>query len=81
MVDARDKFATGLLEAEYGPFLEVLRSVATDELPTYCRQTIAECTARMRELGPSRLNMPFSPSWRLSGARAEIPSQGGAEGA
>ncbi len=59
LVNARDEFSQGKLDAAYLPFLKVVGSLASSDIPIYCRQILTECADRIREFGPSRLEYPL----------------------
>ncbi len=55
LIAARDEFSRDNLEAGFAPYLRVVATMASSQIPIYCRQMLAECADRMREFGPSRL--------------------------
>ncbi|HJR79449.1 MAG TPA: MFS transporter [Anaerolineales bacterium] len=55
LIEAREQFAQGELEGGFQPFLNIISSIPSEEIPLYYRQVFSECSNRITEFGRNRL--------------------------
>src|SRR5512140_1410880 len=54
LVEARDRFAAGEMDAGLAAFVHSVEAIATAAASRYCRLMLAECATRLGEFGWSR---------------------------
>jgi hypothetical protein len=59
LIDAREQFARGELDAGFKKLLNVIDWLLSQDIQSHCRQILTECQLRMREFGPARLEYPL----------------------
>jgi hypothetical protein len=55
LVTARDAFSREDIEGGLAPFLRVVASRNSSQIPSYCRQILVECTNRIQKFGLGRM--------------------------